>query len=238
MYINDIHEEKVMPRSIAIDGPAGAGKSTIAKKVSQKLGFIYLDTGAMYRTVALKAIKTGIDTKNHQELAIMMDKLDISISHENNLQKIFLDGEDVSEAIRTPQVSVGASNVAVFPEVRLKMVDLQRKIASGIDVVMDGRDIGSYVLPAAELKIFLTASVDERARRRYEELVQKGQPANLEAVRDDIIFRDKNDSSRALAPLVKAADAIEIDSTILTIDEVVEKILYFYKNYANINSSL
>ncbi|WP_027630768.1 (d)CMP kinase [Ruminiclostridium cellobioparum] len=227
-----------MPRSIAIDGPAGAGKSTIAKKVSQKLGFIYLDTGAMYRTVALKAIKTGIDTKNHQELAIMMDKLDISISHENNLQKIFLDGEDVSEAIRTPQVSVGASNVAVFPEVRLKMVDLQRKIASGIDVVMDGRDIGSYVLPAAELKIFLTASVDERARRRYEELVQKGQPANLEAVRDDIIFRDKNDSSRALAPLVKAADAIEIDSTILTIDEVVEKILYFYKNYANINSSL
>ncbi len=227
-----------MPRSIAIDGPAGAGKSTIAKKVSQKLGFIYLDTGAMYRTVALKAIKTGIDTKNHQELAIMMDKLDISISHENNLQKIFLDGEDVSEAIRTPQVSVGASNVAVFPEVRLKMVDLQRKIASGIDVVMDGRDIGSYVLPAAELKIFLTASVDERARRRYEELVQKGQPANLEAVRDDIIFRDKNDSSRVLAPLVKAADAIEIDSTILTIDEVVEKILYFYKNYANINSSL
>ncbi|EMS73231.1 (d)CMP kinase [Ruminiclostridium cellobioparum] len=223
-----------MPRSIAIDGPAGAGKSTIAKKVSQKLGFIYLDTGAMYRTVALKAIKTGIDTKNHQELANMMDKLDISISHENNLQKIFLDGEDVSEAIRAPQVSVGASNVAVFPEVRLKMVDLQRKIASGIDVVMDGRDIGSYVLPAAELKIFLTASVDERARRRYEELVQKGQPANLEAVRDDIIFRDKNDSSRALAPLVKAADAIEIDSTILTIDEVVEKILYFYKNYANI----
>ena len=227
-----------MPKSIAIDGPAGAGKSTIAKKVSENLGFIYLDTGAMYRTVALKAIKTGIDTKNHQELAVMMDKLDISISHENNLQKIFLDGEDVSETIRTPQVSVGASNVAVFPEVRLKMVDLQRKIASGIDVVMDGRDIGSYVLPDAQLKIFLTASVDERARRRYEELIQKGQPANLEAVRDDMIFRDKNDSSRALAPLVKAADAIEIDSTVLTIDEVVEKILYFYKNYANINSSL
>lgn len=227
-----------MPRSIAIDGPAGAGKSTIAKKVSANLGFIYLDTGAMYRTVALKAIKTGIDTKNQKELAVMMDKLDISISHENNLQKIFLDGEDVSEAIRTPQVSVGASNVAVFPEVRLKMVDLQRKIASGIDVVMDGRDIGSYVLPDAELKIFLTASVDERARRRYEELIKKGQPANLEAVRADMIFRDKNDSSRALAPLVKVADAIEIDSTTLSIDEVVEKILYFYKNYANINSSL
>ena len=227
-----------MPRSIAIDGPAGAGKSTIAKKVSANLGFIYLDTGSMYRTVALKAIRTGIDTKNQKELAVMMDKLDISISHENNLQKIFLDGEDVSEAIRTPQVSVGASNVAVFPEVRLKMVDLQRKIASGIDVVMDGRDIGSYVLPDAELKIFLTASVDERARRRYEELIKKGQPANLEAVRADMIFRDKNDSSRALAPLVKVADAIEIDSTTLSIDEVVEKILYFYKNYANITSSL
>ncbi len=227
-----------MPRSIAIDGPAGAGKSTIAKKVSANLGFIYLDTGSMYRTVALKAIRTGIDTKNQKELAVMMDKLDISISHENNLQKIFLDGEDVSEAIRTPQVSVGASNVAVFPEVRLKMVDLQRKIASGIDVVMDGRDIGSYVLPDAELKIFLTASVDERARRRYEELIKKGQPANLEAVRADMIFRDKNDSSRALAPLVKVADAIEIDSTKLSIDEVVEKILYFYKNYANITSSL
>lgn len=227
-----------MPRSIAIDGPAGAGKSTIAKKVSANLGFIYLDTGAMYRTVALKAIKTGIDTKNQKELAVMMDKLDISISHENNQQKIFLDGEDVSEAIRTPQLSVGASNVAVFPEVRLKMVDLQRKIASGIDVVMDGRDIGSYVLPDAELKIFLTASVDERARRRYEELIKKGQPANLEAVRADMIFRDKNDSSRALAPLVKVADAIEIDSTKLSIDEVVEKILYFYKNYANITSSL
>ena len=223
-----------MPRSIAIDGPAGAGKSTIAKRVSANLGFIYLDTGAMYRTVALKAIRTGIDTKNQKELAVMMDKLDISISHENNLQKIYLDGEDVSEAIRTPQVSVGASNVAVFPEVRLKMVELQRKIASGIDVVMDGRDIGSYVLPDAELKIFLTASVDERARRRHEELIKKGQPANLEAVRADMIFRDKNDSSRALAPLVKVADAIEIDSTTLSIDEVVEKILYFYKNYANI----
>lgn len=225
-----------MPRSIAIDGPAGAGKSTIAKKVSAKLGFIYLDTGAMYRTVALKTINSNIDTKDRTEVAKIMDNLDIRISHENNVQKIYLDGNDVSEAIRTPEVSAGASNVAVFPEVRLKMVDLQRKIAAGIDVVMDGRDIGSYVLPNAELKIFLTASADERARRRFEELQQKGQQATFEEVKADMLARDKNDSSRAFAPLTKVADAIEIDSTALTIDEVVERILYFYNNYANIKA--
>lgn len=223
-----------MSRSIAIDGPAGAGKSTIAKKVSANLGFIYLDTGAMYRAVALKAIRSGIDTKNQKELAAMMDSLNISISHDNNLQKIFLDGQDVSEAIRTPEVSVGASNVAVFPEVRLKMVDLQRKIASEHDVVMDGRDIGSYVLPNADLKIFLTASVDERARRRYEEQIKKGQSVTFESVRADMVYRDNNDSSRAFAPLTKVADAIEIDSTTLSIDEVVERILYLFNNYANI----
>ncbi len=223
-----------MSRSIAIDGPAGAGKSTIAKKVSAKLGYIYLDTGAMYRAVALKALQSGIDTKNQQGLADIMEKLDIAIAHENNLQKIFLDGVDVSEAIRTAEVSAGASNVAAFPEVRLKMVELQRKIASGADVVMDGRDIGSYVLPKADLKIFLTATVEERAERRFNELLRKGQQVTYEAVRQDMVQRDKNDSSRALAPLVKVPDAIEIDSTALKIDEVVEKIIYFYQNYANI----
>jgi len=223
-----------MSRSIAIDGPAGAGKSTIAKKVSAKLGYIYLDTGAMYRAVALKAIQSGMDTKNQQGLAGIMDKLDIAISHDNNLQKIFLDGADVSEAIRTAEVSAGASNVAAFPEVRLKMVELQRRIAAGADVVMDGRDIGSYVLPDADLKIFLTASVEERARRRFEELLQKGQQVTFEAVRQEMVQRDENDSSRALAPLIKVPDAIEIDSTALEIEEVVEKIIYFYQNYANI----
>ncbi len=223
-----------MSRSIAIDGPAGAGKSTIAKKVSAKLGYIYLDTGAMYRAVALKALQSGVDTKNQQGLADIMEKLDIAIAHENNLQKIFLDGEDVSEAIRTAEVSAGASNVAAFPEVRLKMVELQRKIASGADVVMDGRDIGSYVLPKADLKIFLTASVEERAERRFNELLRKGQQVTYETVRQDMVQRDKNDSTRALAPLVKVPDAIEIDSTALEIDEVVEKIIYFYQNYANI----
>lgn len=217
-----------MSNSIAIDGPAGAGKSTIAKKVSANLGFIYLDTGAMYRTVALKAIKNNIDTKCQDGLAQIIENIDITISHDNNSQRIFLDGDDVSEAIRTAEVSVGASNVAVCKEVRLKLVDLQRKIAANQDVVMDGRDIGSYVLPKANLKIFLTASIEERARRRYEELTQKGQQVALEEVKADMIYRDNNDSSRAFAPLVKVKDAIEIDSTYLTIEEVVEKIMYFY----------
>jgi len=222
-----------MSKSIAIDGPAGAGKSTIAKKVSANLGFIYLDTGAMYRAVALKAINSGIDTKSQEDLEKIIDNIDITLSHENNTQRIFLDSIDVSEAIRTPDVSVGASNVAVFQKVRLKLVDLQRKIASSKDVVMDGRDIGSYVLPNADLKIFLTAAVDERARRRYDELVQKGQKINFDEVKADMIFRDNNDSSRAFAPLIKVADAMEVDSTYLTIDEVVERIMYLYNTYSN-----
>lgn len=223
-----------MPKSIAIDGPAGAGKSTIAKKVSAELGFIYIDTGAMYRTVALKAIECGVDTRSREDLIKIIDNIDITITHDDNVQKVFLDGRDVSEDIRTPEVSVGASNVAVFQEVRLKMVELQRKIADEKDVVMDGRDIGSYVLPNANLKIFLTASVDERAKRRFDELVLKGQKVNFEEVREDMIYRDNNDSSRAFAPLKKVPDAVEIDSTSLTIDEVAERILYFYNNYANV----
>ena len=223
---------KYMSKSIAIDGPAGAGKSTIAKRVSSELGFIYLDTGAMYRAVALKAINSGLDTKDQSALAKIIENIDITISHEDNSQRIFLDNVDVSEAIRTPDISAGASDVAVFQEVRLKLVDLQRKIAADKDVVMDGRDIGSYVLPNANLKIFLTADVDERARRRYCELVQKGHKVSFDDVKADMIVRDKNDSSRAFAPLVKAVDAIEVDSTALTIDEVVEKIIYLYKSYS------
>lgn len=222
-----------MSKSIAIDGPAGAGKSTIAKKVSAELGFIYLDTGAMYRAVALKAINSGISTKSQKDLAEMVENIDITILHENNIQRIFLDNVDVSDEIRTPDVSVGASNVAVFQEVRLKLVDLQRKIAADKDVVMDGRDIGSFVLPNADLKIFLTAAVDERARRRYDELVQKGQKVDFDEVKADMMFRDNNDSSRAFAPLIKAKDAIEVDSTSMTIDEVVERIIYLYNNYCN-----
>ena len=223
-----------MPKSIAIDGPAGAGKSTIAKKVSAELGFIYLDTGAMYRAVALKAIQSGVDTKSREDIIRIIDNISIAITHDDNTQKIFLDGRDVSEDIRTGEVSAGAANVAPIKEVRLKMVELQRKIAGEKDVVMDGRDIGSYVLPEANLKIFLTADIDERAKRRYEELVLKGQQVNLDDVREDMRNRDNNDMSRAFAPLKKVPDAVEIDSTAMTIEEVAERILYFYKNYANI----
>lgn len=221
-----------MPINIAIDGPAGAGKSTIAKRVAKELQFIYIDTGAMYRAVALKAIRQNIDTKNQEQLSEIAKNVDITLSHVDNTQRIFLDGEDVSDLIRTPEVSVGASNVAVFPEVRLKLVDLQRIIAKDKDIVMDGRDIGSYVLPNANLKIFLTASVDERAKRRYNELTNKGQNVSFEEVKKDMIFRDNNDSSRAFAPLVKVADAIEVDTTALSIDEVVEKILYLFRCYS------
>lgn len=220
-----------MPKlNIAIDGPAGAGKSTIAKIISKNLGILYLDTGAMYRAVALKALREGIDTLDRESLASMVENINIDIVYKCNEQRVFLDGEDVSEKIRTPEVSKGASDVAVVPEVRLKMVELQRKIADENDIVMDGRDIGTYVLPNANLKVFLTASVEERARRRYNEQIEKGiSGISLEDVKRDIEYRDKNDSSRAFAPLSKADDAIEVDTTNLTIEEVANKIISLIK---------
>lgn len=212
--------------SVAIDGPAGAGKSTIAKLISKKMKIVYLDTGAMYRTVALKAIRENIDSLDGEKLAKLINEIDIKVEYIGDEQRIYLDGEDVSNLIRTPEVSIGASNVAVVPEVRIKMVELQREIAKNCSVVMDGRDIGTYVLPNANLKIFLTASIEERAKRRYNEQLLKGvKDVSLEDVKNDIIYRDKNDSSRAFAPLSKADDAIELDTTIMSIEEVVEKIL-------------
>lgn len=212
--------------AVAIDGPAGAGKSTIAKLVSKKLKIVYLDTGAMYRTVALKAIRKNIDTLDGEKLANLVNALDIKVEYTGEEQRIYLDGEDVSDLIRTPEVSIGASNVAVIPQVRIKMVELQREIAAKCSVVMDGRDIGTYVLPNASVKIFLTASIEERAKRRYNEQLLKGiTDVSLEDVKKDISYRDKNDSSRAFAPLAKAEDAIELDTTIMSIDEVVKKIM-------------
>lgn len=212
--------------NIALDGPAGAGKSTIAKIVSKRLGIVYLDTGAMYRTVALKAIRQGMDTLNRGELSELVKDIDIKIRHDGDEQHIFLDNEDVSSKIRTPEVSKGASDVATIPEVRIKMVELQRAIAKGNSVIMDGRDIGTYVLPDAELKIFLTASLETRAKRRYTEQFEKGMTdVSLDEVKKGIEYRDKNDSSRDFAPLAKAADAIEIDTTDMTIEEVAEKIM-------------
>ncbi|HHV95486.1 MAG TPA: (d)CMP kinase [Clostridiaceae bacterium] len=213
--------------SIAIDGPAGAGKSTVAKAISKKLGIIYLDTGAMYRTVALKAIKENVDSLDREKLSNIVKNINMEIRFIDNQQHMFLDNEDVTEKIRTPEVSIGASNVGTIPEVRLKMAELQRKFAEKHNVVMEGRDIGSFVLPNATLKIFLTATLEKRAERRYKELIEKGTTGiSMEDVKRDIEYRDKNDSSRSLAPLIKAPDAIEIETTNLTVEEVVDKIIY------------
>jgi cytidylate kinase len=216
--------------SIAIDGPAGAGKSTIAKIVSEDIGIVYLDTGAMYRAVALKAIRDRIDATDRDSLSKMVDSIGIMVNYVDGEQFIYLNGEDVTSKIRTPEISIGASNVAAVPEVRIKMVELQRQIAAKTSVVMDGRDIGTYVLPDAKFKFFLTASVDERALRRYNEQLAKGyKNISLDDVKSDIEYRDKNDSSREFAPLSKAADAIEIDTTSLSIDEVAQRIISIIK---------
>lgn len=210
---------------IAIDGPAGAGKSSISKKVAKALGYIYIDTGAMYRTVGLKAVRCGIDTKDSEGVASILPTLDIDIRHEGVEQHIFLDGENVSDQIRTPEISMAASNVSAIPAVRVALVDLQRKLAENHDVVMDGRDIGSFVLPDAEVKIFLTASVDARAERRYKELLEKGETVDFEAVREDMILRDKQDSTRAVSPLVVAEGATVIDTSKLNFEESVNAVI-------------
>ena len=219
---------------IAIDGPAGAGKSTISKETAKRLGFIYIDTGAMYRSVGLAALNAGISTTDEEELGKIISDIDISIKNVDNTQRFYLCGEDVTEKIREPEVSVAASIVAVVPAVRLKLVELQRRMAENADVLMDGRDIGTYVLPNAELTIFLTASVDERARRRYEELCSKNVKTTLEAVKNDIIYRDKNDSEREFAPLKPAPDSVLLDTTDMTVEEVINKILNLIKERRNV----
>jgi cytidylate kinase len=216
---------KMKHLNIAIDGPAGAGKSTIAKEIARRLGFIYLDTGAMYRAFALKALNQGISPKDIEGIVSLISKTEIDIHYKDGHQIIMLDGKDVTNEIRTPQVSESASDVAAIPEVRLMMVRLQRKIAEQNDVVMDGRDIGTYVLPDANRKFFITASTEERAYRRWLEQKEKGYNASLEVVRKEIEKRDYNDSNRSFAPLRKAEDAILIDTTHLNVEEVIELIL-------------
>ena len=214
--------------SIAIDGPAGAGKSTISKVIAKKLGFIYIDTGAMYRAVALYALQNNINTRNEDGvLESVLDKIDVDIAYKDSVQHIYLNGTDVSDAIREPEVSMGASDVAVVPAVRLKLVELQRALAKRENVIMDGRDIGTYVLPDAEIKIFLTATVEERAKRRHIELVQKGVDASYKEVLADMIKRDHNDSTRKFAPLKQAEDAVLIDTTEYDFDGSVEAILSY-----------
>lgn len=211
---------------IAIDGPSGAGKSTMAKLVSQKLGIMYLDTGAMYRALALKAIRQNIDTNDSEKVSELLSDFNISIKYEKGSQKVILNGEDVSDKIRTDEVSMGASNVSAIPAVRKRLVELQQKMASNTSVVMDGRDIGTHVLPKADVKIFLTASVAQRALRRYNEQKDKGiLKKSLEEIEKEIEIHDYNDSHRAASPLKQADDAVLLDTSNYTIEESVEKIL-------------
>ena len=217
-----------MKKIIAVDGPAGAGKSTVSKICAARLDYTYIDTGAMYRAVALKCMKCneelGIRNVEWNENFIIDVTKDIEIKLDEQA-RVFLDGREVTKEIRTPEVSRGASDVAKVGFVRKKLTELQREMAAQGKVIMDGRDIGTQVLPNADLKIFLTASVEERARRRFEELKAKGLAADFAQIKTEIILRDKQDSEREIAPLAQAEDAILLDSTNLTIDEVVEKIL-------------
>ena len=212
---------------IALDGPSGSGKSTIAKKLSKELDILYLDTGAMYRATALKAIKLGIDSFDADGVATFIDDINLVIKYVDGAQRTFLDDEDVSEKIREPHVSMAASNISSLKCVRLKMVDMQRKIASGTSCVLDGRDIGSYVLPDADFKFYITASVEERATRRYKELVAKGHYVDYDALKQEIEQRDYNDKNRDFSPLKKADDAIEIDTTTMTIQDVCDTVLSY-----------
>lgn len=210
--------------NIAIDGPAGAGKSTIAKAVAAKLGIIYLDTGAMYRAVAYAALKKGIDVKDPEGVAQLLENLEMDIRYENGVQNVYVNGENATPYLRTPEMSKAASDISALPVVRYKMVELQREFAAKYDVVLDGRDIGTFVLPAANCKFYMTASPEERAKRRFEELTAKGETCDYNAVLQDIVKRDYNDSHREVAPLKQADDAYYLDTTELSIAEVTERV--------------
>lgn len=211
--------------NIAIDGPSGAGKSTIAKRLASKLNILYLDTGAMYRALGLKAYKLGIDPNDEKKVESFLDTTKVEIKYIDNEQKIFLDGEDVSTAIREHFVSKYASDISKHKKVREKLVSLQREIASYGDCVLDGRDIGSFVLPNSKNKFYLTASSEVRADRRCKELTAKGEKVDYKKILADIIDRDKNDMEREFAPLVKCDDALLINSSNMEIDEVVETLI-------------
>jgi cytidylate kinase len=214
-----------MSFNIAIDGPAGAGKSTIAKRAAKELNFIYVDTGAMYRSIALGLLRGCVDVENEAALEAALASIEVTIGYENGEQQVYLNGENVSGLIRTEEVSKMASTSSAKPQVRAKLTDLQRSLASRENVLMDGRDIGTMILPNAQLKIYLTASVRTRALRRYKEQVERGEVCSLEAIEQDIEERDYRDMHRETAPLRQAEDALLVDSSDMTIEEVVERIL-------------
>ncbi len=215
--------------NIAIDGPAGAGKSTIAKTVSKELGYIYVDTGALYRTVGLNALRKGVDTKDAESVIATLDGLEVSLRFVDNEQRVFLGEEDVSAAIRQNEVSMAASNVSAIPRVREFLFDLQRNIAKNNNCLMDGRDIGTVVLPDAQIKLFLTASAEARADRRYKELIEKGQTVDYDVILQEIKDRDYQDSHREIAPLKQADDAILVDSTEMNLQETIDYMLNLIK---------
>lgn len=209
--------------SIAIDGPSGAGKSTIARRAAALFGFIYVDTGAIYRTIGLAAHNRGIDTKNSAAVIELLPTLSIDMKYDRSGEQVMLlDGCDVSGEIRRPDISMCASNVSAIPEVRAFLMDMQRNMAASSNVIMDGRDIGTVILPDADLKIFLTANVEERAKRRFNELKAKGIETDLKSVVDDMIRRDDQDTNRAAAPLVPAEDAVIVDTSGNSLEESIE----------------
>ena len=212
-----------MPYAIAIDGPAGAGKSTIAKILAKELELIYVDTGALYRTIGYYVTGLGIDTADSDAVVAALDGLKVELRYVDGVQRVFANGEDVSDLIRTPAMSMAASAVSAIPAVRAYLLDTQRGIAATHSVVMDGRDIGTVILPDAKIKIFLTASAESRAKRRFDELQAKGDPATYEEVLADMIKRDYDDSHRAIAPLKQAEDAIPVDTSGETLEESVAR---------------
>lgn len=216
--------------SIAIDGPAGAGKSTIAKTIAKKLGFVYVDTGAMYRAIALYFLRKGVDGQDSETIEAMCPDIRVTLEYQNGVQQVLLNGENVSGYIRTEEVGTMASKTSAQPAVRAALLQLQRDMAQNADILMDGRDIGTNVLPNADLKIYLTASVDVRAKRRYDELTARGESCDLEEIRQDIKLRDHQDMTREIAPLKMADDAVLVDSSEMTIEEVVETVIgHFHK---------
>lgn len=214
-----------MAFNVAIDGPAGAGKSSIARAAAKELGFIYVDTGALYRAVGVYGLRNGVDNKNADAVASMLPNISVELKFQDGVQHVYLNGEDVSEEIRTPPASMAASDVSAVPAVRQFLFDLQRDIAAKNDCIMDGRDIGTVVLPNAQVKIFLTASPEARAMRRYKELQEKGAKDTYEEVLADLLQRDYNDSHRAVAPLKPAEDSITVDNSGLSLDDSIEQVL-------------
>ncbi len=211
---------------IAIDGPGGAGKSTLSKKLAKHFNLVYIDTGAMYRAAGLACVRKGINIKAETEAAIsVVDSATIDLIPAESGQKIILNGEDVTGLIRTPEISMAASDVSAIPEVRIRLVEMQRKLAETRDVIMDGRDIGTYVLPDAPIKIFLTATPEERAKRRFLELSQRGETCKYEDVLSELLVRDKNDSTRAFSPLKQAEDSILVDTSEMNFEESLSHLI-------------